>query len=132
MDAELFRANGYPVVERGSFDDLFLRLQRGECDYVALGANEVVEAFKTMAAPLGGLALEPSLMLSYPFPLVFYVHPARPELADRVSTGLRRIQEDGALDAVFDQHFGALVKRLSLPDRRTFRLANPFCQLGES
>ncbi|MBS3769765.1 MAG: hypothetical protein KGY69_05890 [Bacteroidales bacterium] len=40
-DATIFRYNGYRVVEKGSFDDIFDRLQNGLFDYSAYGANEV-------------------------------------------------------------------------------------------
>ena len=74
-DADLFRHNGYTVVERGDFDGLFKRLAAGEFDYVAFGANEVEDVYKNRAQALGGLIVDDSLLIFYPFPLVFYVHP---------------------------------------------------------
>jgi ABC-type amino acid transport substrate-binding protein len=124
-DANLFRANGYPVVERGSFDDLFIRLKAGECDYVALGANEVEEAYADRTEPLGGLVIEPSWMIRYPMPLVFYVSPDRPELAQRMQAGLERIMADGQMDTIFSAHYGAIRERLQLDQRRVIELFNP-------
>ncbi|HSH09230.1 MAG TPA: hypothetical protein VK995_02500 [Oceanipulchritudo sp.] len=125
-DADLFRSNGFSVAEKGSFADVFIRLKREEFDYVALGANEIEEAFASMAAPLGGLALESVLMIQYPFPLVFLVNPAQPLLAERISTGLKNILGNGELDRVFDKHYGSIVERLELGRRRVFHLRNPF------
>ena len=124
-DAALFRANGYPVVERGSFEDVFSRLKEGEFEYVSLGANEIEEAFETMARPIGGLVIEPNLMLHYPFYLLFYIHPERLDLARRVESGLQVIEDDGTLDRIFETHYGLIVSRLGLDQRRVFSLANP-------
>ncbi|MEP1449039.1 MAG: hypothetical protein ABJK37_23245 [Paraglaciecola sp.] len=124
-DAELFRYNQYSVVEKGNFDELFLRLKNAEFDYVALGVNEIEEVFKNKAAPLGGLSIEPSLMLYYPFPLVFYVAANQARLAQRVETGLNKLIASGEFEALFKQHHGGLVQRLNLRDRKMFTLTNP-------
>ena len=124
-DAALFRFNGYTVVEGGTYDELFDRLKSGEFDYVTLGANEIEEAFAARALPVGGLCLEASLLIYYPFPLLFYVNPDKPELAKRIEEGLDRIIENGALDQLFREQYGDLVTRLRLKDRTTFRLENP-------
>ncbi|MBC8206433.1 MAG: hypothetical protein ISR85_05830 [Kiritimatiellales bacterium] len=124
-DADLFRFNGYTVVEGGTYDELFDRLKSGEFDYVTLGANEIEEAFEARAFPVGGLNLEASLLIYYPFPLLFYVNPDQPELAKRIEEGLDRIIENGALDRLFEEQYGDLVARLRLKERKTFRLENP-------
>lgn len=124
-DAELFRQNGYPVVERGSFDELFERLENKEFDYVTFGANEVDGVFKARAAESGALIIEPSLLVYYPFPLVFYVNPANKQLAERVAQGLQLIAANGELDAIFQRYFGAELRALNLPARTKISLKNP-------
>lgn len=124
-DADLFRHNGYTVVERGDFDSLFERLAAGEIDYVAFGANEVEGVFSERAQPVGDLAIEPSLLLYYPFPLVFYVAPDEPELAKRLETGLQRIQDSGQLQEIFTRHNGDVVQALDLHQRQLIKLQNP-------
>ncbi len=124
-DAALFRFNGYRVVEGGTYDELFERLKSDEFDYVSLGANEVEEAFEARAFPVGGMSLEASILIYYPFPLLFYVNPDRPELAKRIEEGLDRIIKNGALDRLFEEQYGDLVARLRLKDRNMFRLENP-------
>mgnify|MGYP006175988369 FL=1 len=124
-DADLFRANNYTVCEKGVFGEVFQRLKNNECDYVALGANEIEEAFTTMAEPLGDLVIEPTLMLYYPFPLVFYLNPKQVELAARVKVGLQYIINNGQLDAIFNKYNGNIVERLSLKQRKALHLNNP-------
>lgn len=125
-DAELFRHNGFEVVEAGSFDDLFARQLAQAFDYTAFGANEVEEVFAQKAVPVGGLLQDESMVIYYPFPLVFYVNPNNPELALRIDQGLQVIARTGELDRIFERHFGSLVEGLNLRKRRLIRLDNPF------
>jgi hypothetical protein len=74
---------------------------------------------------MGGISIEPSLMLYYPFPLVFYVTSTKPRLAQRVEKGLNKIIASGKFQALFEQHHGDVVQRLNLGTRTVFTLNNP-------
>lgn len=124
-DAGLFRHNGYPVVEKGSFDELFQRLENNEFDYVTFGANEVTGVFTERAAKSGKLIIEPSLLVYYPFPLVFYVNPQQPVLAERITDGVKTISANGELDKIFNRYYGEVLGQLNLPDRTRITLENP-------
>lgn len=124
-DAELFRQNGYKVEEKGSFDDLFTRLENKEFDYVTFGANEVTGVFNARAAKSGKLVVESTLLVFYPFPLVFYVNPDNKTLAERVTKGLQIISSNGELDAIFNRYFAADLKAVNLPARTMITLKNP-------
>lgn len=124
-DAPLFRSNGYPVEERGSFDELFYRLKTGEFDYVSMGVNEVFPVFAEKAAELGGLVIESSLRLYYPFALVFYVHPNQPQLAERLRVGLRTLRRSGEFGVMFQSYFQQLFIDADFQARRGIYLTNP-------
>jgi hypothetical protein len=124
-DAVIFRHNGYPVVEDGSFDDIFERLASGLFDYSAYGVNEVLGVFKNRAAKHKGLMIDDDVMLFYPFPLVFYVNPEMPELAQRIDQGLQRIIESGTLNDIFNEYYANIVEELKLDQRKIFILHNP-------
>lgn len=124
-DADLYRRNRYKVTEQGKLNDLFLLLKEGFFDYVALGANEIEEIFTHRAAPIGGISIEPSLMFYYAFPLVFYIHPNKPDLAQRIAKGLNQIIANGQFDMLFMHYHGDVVQRLNLANRQMFTLTNP-------
>lgn len=124
-DAELFRHNGYKVEEKGSFDDLFSRLENNEFDYVTFGANEVTGVFNERAAKSGKLMVDSSLLVFYPFPLVFYVNPDNKALAGRVTEGLQIISSNGERDKIFNRYFAADLKAVNLPSRTMIKLKNP-------
>lgn len=124
-DAELFRHNGYRVNEQGSFDELFAHQLAGEFDYSSFGANEVDSVFGEHAAPAGDLAVEQSLLLYYPFPVVFYVNPTKTQLAERLREGLQLMRENGDMERLFNQFHGDLMARLRLRERHLIVLENP-------
>lgn len=124
-DATIFRHNGYNVVEEGDFDDIFDRLESGRFDYSAYGANEVQGVYENRASKRNGLVIESNILLFYPFPLVFYVNPDMPELAERVELGLQRMTESGVLDNIFEEYYADIVNELNMDQRILFTLENP-------
>lgn len=124
-DAQSFRQSGYNVVERGTYDDMFERLHNDEFDFTALGANEIHGVFADRADEVEGLTMVDHLMVYYPFPLLFYVNPDAPELAERIQKGMEIIKEDGTLDEIFYKHNGELIETIDFEGRTIFRLENP-------
>ncbi|MFT4655083.1 MAG: hypothetical protein ACJA0G_001403 [Kangiellaceae bacterium] len=124
-DADLFRHNGFSVAEKGSLDDIFTRLLLREFDYIALGANEIEAIFKHNQHPPNTLMIETNILIYYPLPLVFYVHPDKQELANTIKTGLSKAIANGKHKALFDQHHPNVSHRLGLSKRKTFTLSNP-------
>lgn len=124
-DAELFRKNNFNVVERGTLDDIFQRLQNAEFEFIALGANEIEDVFLQFEDSLQELSIEPTKMIYYPFPLVFYVNPSNLELAKRLEIGLTELMQNGQFETLFHAHHGDVVSRLNLNKRKMFTLQNP-------
>lgn len=124
-DATILRHNGYEVAEEGDFDDIFERLVQNKFDYAAFGANEVQSVFKNRASKQKGLVIDTHLMFFYPFPLVFYVNPNMPELANRMEVGLESIINSGELDSIFNSYYANIVEELGLAKRQVFLLDNP-------
>ncbi|MFT6953870.1 MAG: hypothetical protein ACJARM_001181 [Glaciecola sp.] len=125
-DADLFRYNGFNVLEKGCLDDLFIRLLDQEFDYVALGANEIESIFEEFRGAKTGLLLEKNLLIYYPLPLVFYVHPHRIDLISLIESGLTKAISNGKHKSLFEIHHPNLIDRLALRTRLTFRLTNPY------
>jgi hypothetical protein len=123
-DNHLFRDNGFNVVERGSFDEIFIRLKNREFDFISLGANEIHSVFAEKAKTLGGLMIEPTLRLYYPFALIFYVHPAQHDLAYSLAQGLSILRRSGEYDKLFSDFFRQMFDQAKLSDRREIALAN--------
>lgn len=124
-DATVFRHNDYKVSEEGNFDDIFERLHNENFDYVTFGANEVETVFRERASKFESLMISKNMMFFYPFPLVFYVNPAMPDLAKRIDEGLQIIKKSGELDLIFNRYYPTIVEKLGLEKRTLFVLENP-------
>ncbi len=124
-DAEIFRHNGYNVIERGTYGDMFDRLHDNQYDFTALGANEIDGVFADRADEVEGLMMVDQILIYYPFPLLFYVNPDNPELAGRIRKGMSAITEDGTLDGILRRHNAELISSLRLNDRSVFKLESP-------
>jgi len=124
-DASIFRANKYQVTEEGDFTDIFERLATHKFDYCTFGANEVLEIYHNRVAHYPELEMEQKLLLFYPFPLVFYVHPEQKQLAQRIEEGLHSIIYEGKLDHIFETYYKDIVSQLQLNNRKLIQLNNP-------
>lgn len=125
VDANLFRSNQFEVFEQGTLDTIFNDLSKGECDYIALGANEVTDIFNGFCPPELSLVIEDSIVLYYPMPLVFYVNPKNPRLAKALETGLEHCFANGQFNKLFEKHYGDAIAGVELSKRTLIILDNP-------
>ncbi|EGQ9611784.1 substrate-binding periplasmic protein [Vibrio cholerae] len=123
-DAELLRQNGFKVLEQGTLAQQFLLLQEGLCDFIPLGINEAQSLLDAHSHETGRLAIEPSQMLYYPLPIVFYVHPAQPQLQEVIQKGLLQIDHNGGLERLYQKHYGESVLRMNPKQRKVIPLVN--------
>lgn len=125
-DADLFRKSQFSVYEHGLLEDIFQLLRDRLIDFTTLGANEVETTFQHYSAAAQNLAIESSLLIYYPLPLVFYVNPNQPELAQRLQAGLSELVTHGELQTIFNTYHAGIVERLALPTRNLLTLNNPY------
>lgn len=81
--------------------------------------------YEDRASKCEGLIIEQNILLFYPFPLVFYVNPALPKMAERIEQGMQSLTSSGKLDTIFNAHYGKITEQLNLNSRRVFVLDNP-------
>ncbi len=123
-DFSVFAANGLPVVGMANPNNLMAMLSQGRFDYYHRGLHE---AWSDLAhhPEYPNLMVEPHLALVYPMPVYFTFHRHDQALKQRFEEGLRLIQADGSLEALFQRHFGAIADRAGLSRRRLITLDYP-------
>jgi len=123
-DFSVFAANGLPVVGMANPNNLLAMLSQGRFDYYHRGLHE---AWSDLAhhPEYPNLMVEPHLALVYPMPVYFTFHRHDQALRQRFEEGLRLIQADGSLEALFQRHFGAIADRAGLSRRRLIPLDYP-------
>lgn len=124
-DIPLLRANGFNVVVSQSYDNLFSQLANGRVDYLSRGINEAWREVESFRVQYPNLAVEPTLMLYYPWPKYFYLNRKNAALAQRLELGLRLAQQDGSFDRLFRRYHQPDILRAELGKRQVFCIDNP-------
>lgn len=123
-DTEILRHNGLPVGTASMYEKLFQMLARQRIDYFPRSVMEIEDELQRYGRALG-LAIAPRLMLRYPTANYFFVSPRFPQLAEDLRLGLEKALAERSLQALFTQHFRALLQRLDVPHRQVLKLDNP-------
>jgi hypothetical protein len=124
-DIDIYRHNGYQVSAHATLNNLFAMLMAKRFDYIPLGVIEADNLLKQYSKESDHLAIVPSLLIYYPFPVHFNVSINRPELAARIEKGVMLTQADGSLNELFERFFGAEVELLKKQGSKVFYLNNP-------
>ncbi|MFZ4874557.1 substrate-binding periplasmic protein [Janthinobacterium sp. Mn2066] len=121
-DTAILQDNGLRVEASSNYEGLFQQLAIGRIDYFP---RSVIEAEQELASHAHlPLAIDPYLVMRYPSAMYFFVSKQRPELARDLETGLEKALADGSFRQLFLQHFGKVIQRLRLDQRRVLELHN--------
>lgn len=122
-DAAILRHSGFTVDESVRYGDIFLKLANDRIDYFSRSVQEVWGELETHVE--ADFTIEPTFALHYPAAMYFFVNRRNTALATDIQRGLELALADGSFEALFQQHFGALLKRAELGRRRVVELPNP-------
>ena len=131
-DVAVMENAGLNVVPGTSYEGLFKMLSAGRFDALSRSSSEVIQEFELRRKDLPGVVIEKHLLLHYPMPAYFWFPNTEDgrRRADRVREGLTQMLHDGSLQALFDEEFGPLIKRLDMDHRQVIELINPL--LGDN
>jgi len=125
----IYQAHGFDLVTGNNYEGLFGMLGAKRFDYMPRGLAEIFTEHDLRKAQYPELAVEQRLLLYYPFPKYFFVSPTKPELAERIRTGLQALVADGTFDRMFYEYHDDILRRAKLCQRRLLTLGNP--ELGQ-
>lgn len=110
-DAATLRHNKLRIDDSGRYENLLNMLNHHRFDAVLLGA---VEAPAVLAeSPLRDrLMILPEAIVYYPHAMIFQVSGKAPQLAERLRTGMRILEENGTISALMEHHFGDTLSQL--------------------
>ena len=125
-DTRIYQHNGIQPVSASNYEGLFEMLSFDRFDCLALGANEVMLAYRAKKTTYTSLKVDSQLLIVYKYPLYFYVSKKFTDLAERIETGLKKLQKNGEFDQLFNKHFGNDIKALALDQRKIICLQSPY------
>lgn len=124
-EGHVYKYNGFSVAEPLNMTLLLKMLAGKRYHFVPLSVIEIDDHYEIDGKQVDDLVPEQTLLIYMPLPVYFYVSPEQPVLADRLTLGLKYLQENGQLDKIFKVHFGERLKRLGLSKRTLIELSNP-------
>lgn len=122
-DVDVLRANNLLVVTNPRHDLLLKMLQQQRFDCFSRSINELEK--EQVAYTMANVVVEPELLLYYPQPDFFFVSPKYPQLAERLSKGLKQAWESGFTQKHFERYYGKILRQVRCQQRRLLILENP-------
>ncbi len=116
---------GFEVADAYSYDSIFAMLDKNRFDYIPRGIHEIYDELEIRKVDLPHLMVEPRLALYIPSPFYMFVSKSTPQIAARLELGLEKMVEDGSLQSLFEQYYGAYIEKADLENRTIIHLGNP-------
>lgn len=130
-DVNIYEANQIKPVLAPTLRSLFEMLGYKRFDCVPFGANEAAYVLQQRKNQYPFLELDDQLLLYYEFSIHFYVSKRFPRVAERLTLGLKKLQDTGEFDAMFKRYHAADLKLLDLKKRRVICLESPYVDSRE-
>ena len=125
----IYYFNGIKPIEPPILGGLYPMLGLKRFDCIPLGVNEITTFYEIEKARYPFLAIEPSLLIVYDFPIYFYVSKKFPKIAERFALGLKKLTASGELEKLFKQYHAKDIEQLNIKNRRVICLKSPFMNL---
>lgn len=120
-DLRILRHSGIKVAPVKVYHNLFGLLHAGRIDWAPRSVNEIWAE----AAAHPELAIDPYVALRYPSADYFFVRKENQALAEDIRRGLEAALADGSFERLFFLHYGPLIRKARLEQRRVIALPNP-------
>ena len=101
-DSDILEENGYRVDRIARFEVMYRMIEAGRCDYFPRSVIEIYAELEQFGQ--GVLMAYDDLVLSYPFPMYFFVNNDDPSLADDLESALTAMVQSGRLREFMQQH----------------------------
>jgi hypothetical protein len=123
-DVDILNNAGLSVLTAPKLSHLFRMLEAKRFEAIPLGANEIYSLLDSYQDQAASVAIEPSLLIVYPFARLFFVNKENVRLHGILQAGLENAFADGSLWKLFRNHpqNTALFDKAGLQDRRIIKI----------
>ena len=123
MDVAIYKHHGFNVIE-ARLTKLFNMAANKRFDLLPLGRLEIDNEILATKTSGDELIVAPHHMIHYPHPVLFHLNVKHTQAISRLNDGMREITQNGALAALFNQHFSHVTAQLKQQDTIVFELEN--------
>lgn len=121
-DTEILRFNQLKVLTAPHPQQLFDMLARHRASAFP---RSVIEIEQEQQHNRQGFVVESELVIHYPSAVYFFLNKTELQLAADLERGLQILRKNGQFDLLFQQRYGAAIKKARLDQRRIIELKNP-------
>lgn len=121
----IYYFNGIKPIEPPILGGLYPMLGLKRFDCIPLGVNEITTLYESEKGRYPFLAIEPSLLIVYEFPIYFYVSKKFPGIAERFTLGLKKLMASGEFERLFKKYNEKNLVQLHLKTRKIICLKSP-------
>lgn len=114
-EPQFYKNAGFTVIEEDDYENLFIALQHSENSIfprMALMVSREKDNRKHL-----DLAVDPFVLLTYPYTLHFYLPARDTALIDALEKGLAILDASGGHKRLLDEHYGDVMRLLNVPER---------------
>lgn len=122
-DTFILQQAGFQVQPTNNYRSLFLMLHNHSIDYFPRSVQEIWGELELQTGK--NFTVEPGTVLHYPTAMYFFVNKRNAALADSIRRGLDAAMADGSFEKLFQEYFGAVLRRARLEQRQIIEIANP-------
>jgi hypothetical protein len=123
---QVFKKQGFKVIEGHNFEGLFQMLNRGRFDYLSRGIYEIYDELEMRQPELKNVVIEPNIALYLPMITYVYISPSAPKLAKRMQAGLSELLKNGELAKILEKYYGEDIARAKLSTRKIIEIDNSY------
>lgn len=125
-DSDILERAGLPVTRNANYENMFLQIKNKRCDYFP---RAIIEAYSEAEAHNDpDIIVYDKLIISYQFPMYFFVSPHQKQLKIDIENGLNLAIEDGSFDELLRKN--KITKHLfplsKWKDSKILTINNPF------
>lgn len=122
----IYQFNDVDYIETQSYEGMFLMLNKHRFDYIPRASYEIYDELESQQAILNDIVVEPTIALRIPTLTYVYVSPKFPKLAKRLTTGLKKMSENGDLKALIYKFYESELKKANIPQRKVIKLESDY------
>ena len=101
-DSDILENAGLSVIRNPSYKNMFLQVKNKRCDYFPRSIIEAYAEADALNDP--DIVVYDKLIISYPFPMYFFVSPYHKKLGVDIEEGLQLAIKDGSFDTFFNEN----------------------------
>lgn len=103
-DTVILRDNGFNIIDTPHYENMFKMLDHGRCDFFPRSIVEGTAEYKSVKKRYTNIRINKQVLLSYDFPMYFFLGKNNMKVAKRIGEGLILMSRNGDLQRILEKN----------------------------